>query len=160
LGKTFLLVTHDQDEAMTVSDRIFVMNEGKIEQEGSPDQVYEHPVSRFVAQFLGAANLIPARRGDGATVETALGTLAVSQRPQWEIGTVAIRPERIRLSTDASAPNRLQVRVRDVIYRGDHSDVFVEPGELRLSVDPTASLRVDEPLWIELPPQHLEVLRD
>src|SRR6185503_19016927 len=61
LGTTFLLVTHDQDEAMTVSDRILLMKDGKIEQQGSPSEVYDHPVSRFSAEFLGAANLISAR---------------------------------------------------------------------------------------------------
>jgi spermidine/putrescine transport system ATP-binding protein len=160
LAKTFLLVTHDQDEAMTVSDRILLMNAGKIEQGGAPADVYDHPASRFAAEFLGAANLIPAQREGPDRVQTKLGTLTVSRPLPWEAGTLAIRPERIRLSTQPAAPNRLMVRVRDVIYRGDHSDVFVEPGALRLSVDSSSTLRVGDTIAIELPPQYLEVLRD
>jgi spermidine/putrescine transport system ATP-binding protein len=163
LGKTFLLVTHDQDEAMTVSDQVVLMHHGRVEQEGPPSEMYDHPASRFAAEFLGAANLIAARRGaDERTVETEFGPLAVSRRPAWDSGTLAIRPERIRVVCDgASVANRVRVTVRDVIYRGDHSDVFVEPGALRLSVDPSQSpLRPQDQIWIQLPPEHLEVLRD
>jgi spermidine/putrescine transport system ATP-binding protein len=159
LGRTFVLVTHDQDEAMTVSDRILVMNRGKIEQAGSPSEVYDRPASRFVAEFLGAANLIEGRRTQNG-VETALGEFTLNQRPSWERGTLAIRPERIRLSTDAHAANRLRLRGKDIIYRGDHFDVFLEPGNLRMWCDPSSALRAGEEIWIELPPEHLQVLRD
>jgi spermidine/putrescine transport system ATP-binding protein len=159
IGRTFILVTHDQDEAMTVSDRIFVMNRGKIEQAGTPGDVYDHPATRFVAEFLGAANLIDARRTEHG-VETALGELKLAQRPTWERGTLAIRPERIRLSTDERAANRLRLRGKDLIYRGDHFDVFLEPGNLRMWCDPTTKLRAGEEIWIELPPEHIEVLSD
>ena len=160
LGTTFLLVTHDQDEAMTVSDRILLMHGGRIEQEGSPAQVYDHPVSRFSAEFLGAANLIRAHRTERG-VETEFGPLSVRQPPPpWEHGTLAIRPERVRLSANGSANNRARLCVKDVIYRGDHVDVFLEPGALRLSCDCAARPNVGEEIWIEFPCEHLEVLRD
>src|SRR5205823_590787 len=103
----------------------------------------------------GAANLIPAQRAGVDTVQTSVGILTVSRPPTWETGTLAIRPERIRISTDASSANRLEVRVRDVIYRGDHSDVFVEPGSLRMSADSSSSLRPGDTIPIELPREHL-----
>jgi spermidine/putrescine transport system ATP-binding protein len=159
LGTTFLLVTHDQDEAMTVSDRILLMHGGKIEQQGSPAEVYDHPVSRFSAEFLGAANLIRARRTERG-IETGFGVLSLRQPPSWNEGTLAIRPERLRLSANADASNRARLRVKDVIYRGDHVDVFLEPGSLRLSCNCAARPNVGEEVWIELPSEHLEVLRD
>ncbi|MBM4031322.1 MAG: ABC transporter ATP-binding protein [Planctomycetes bacterium] len=199
LQKTFLLVTHDQDEAMTVSDRIFVMRAGRIEQFGPPAEVYEHPESRFVAEFLGAANLLSGTATDGG-VETALGRLATRERPPWQTGTLAIRPERIRVVPDAPVANGVRGRIAEAVYRGDHVDLFVEPGPLRaceemtrtytdghgrtpiagesarpclsvgvrvassqplrVRVAPGAALRPGDPVWLELPPEHLEVLRD
>ncbi|MBM4039215.1 MAG: ABC transporter ATP-binding protein [Planctomycetes bacterium] len=159
LGKAFLLVTHDQDEAMTVSDRIFVMHAGRIEQFGPPAEVYEHPTSRFVAEFLGAANLLRGKATDGG-VETALGRLVTRSRPTWQDGTLAIRPERIRIVPQAPAANGVRGRIREAVYCGDHVDLFVEPGPLRIRADPSSPVRVGDEVWLELPPEHLEVLRD
>lgn len=160
LGKTFILVTHDQDEAMTVSDRIMVMNNGRIEQAGTPAEVYEHPVSRFVAQFLGSANLFAAERLADDLVRTELGDLKVRRRPEWQTGTVAIRPERIGVRNDRPAVNAFEVQIREVIYRGDHFEVFAEPGGIRIRVAPSQPLEVGQNAWLELSPDHLEVLVD
>ena len=159
LGKTFILVTHDQDEAMTVSDRILVMNQGTIEQAGVPSEVYEHPVNRFVAQFLGAANLIDGERVKTG-VKTALGTLRVRHTPAWEKGTLAIRPERVRVAKGNPENNGIYAEVHELIFRGDHFEVFVEPGPLRLKVPPGVQLKVGQKVWLELPLEHLEVLSD
>ncbi len=159
LGKTFILVTHDQDEAMTVSDRILVMNKGKIEQDGPPMEVYEQPRSRFVAEFLGSANLITASRNCSG-VETQLGHLDTARRPAWEAGTVAIRPERIKVVQDRPANNGLKAIVRDLIYRGDHLDLWVEPGPLRVRTHPTQRLDAGDEVWLELPAESVSVLED
>jgi spermidine/putrescine transport system ATP-binding protein len=159
LGKSFLLVTHDQDEAMTVSDRLFVMRQGRIEQSGPPAQVYDHPVNRFVAEFLGAANLIPARRVDGAG-ETPFGRMQTTAPPPWESGTLAIRPEGVRLCARPPAVNGLQARVRETVYRGDHVDVFVEPGGLRVRAPNAGGVAPGAQVWLQLPPERLEVLVD
>jgi len=159
LGKTFLLVTHDQDEAMSVSDRIFVMREGRIEQSGPPAAVYERPRTRFVAEFLGAANLIAGTVSAGG-VETRFGLLVPRCRPLWEEGTLAIRPERIRICPERPAANAVRARVREVVYCGDHADLFVEPGPLRVRTEPTSHARPGDDLWLHLPPEHLEVLDD
>ncbi len=163
LGRTFVLVTHDQDEAMTVSDRIMVMQDGAIAQIGPPAEVYERPVSRFVAEFLGAANLIAAERegaGPGGRVTTPLGPLELRAAPAWQRGTLAIRPERVRLADGPPEHNGLRVTVREWVYRGDHLDVWVEPGPLRLRTAPSLAVTRDQPLWVELPAEHLEALVD
>src|SRR5207237_1288481 len=155
-----------QDEAMTVSDRIFVMRSGVIEQAGPPAEVYERPRSRFVAEFLGSANLIAARR-NGEGLETAFGLLSAGRRPEGESGTLCIRPARIRLALEAPPRNGLRVRIRERIYRGDHMDVWVEPaaapgaqGALRVRTPPAEALEPGRELWAELPPENLEVLVD
>ncbi len=151
LGKTFLLVTHDQDEAMTVSDRILVMRDGRIEQAGTPSDVYERPVNRFVAEFLGSANLIEGTRFD-ACVQTAYGVLVPAERPAWDVGTLAIRPERIRLGRRPAGVNAVRGAVRDV---GDHVDLFIEPGPLRVRTGPAEDLRAGAEVWLELPAEYL-----
>jgi len=160
LGKTFVLVTHDQDEAMTVSDRIFLMRGGRIEQSGAPTEIYEKPVSRFVAEFLGSANLIAARKEADGTLATVFGPLRTDEAVPWTEGTLVIRPERIRLASAEPGPNALQVRVRESIYRGDHLDVWVEPGPLRIRTAPNAPIKLGDLMWAQLPPEDLEVLSD
>ncbi len=161
LGTTFILVTHDQHEAMAVSDRIFVMNEARIEQSGTPDEVYERPRTRFVAAFLGSANLIAASRsGSTLGVETVLGTLQLRQAPPWSDGTLSIRPERIRLCDTRPQVNGVEATVVDVIFRGDHCEARLSLGDVRLQTAPSAALRPGERVWIQLPPEHIEALHD
>lgn len=157
LGTTFILVTHDQNEAMTVSDRIFVMRGGGIVQSGPPADVYDHPQNRFVAEFLGTTNLIPATRHNGA-LRTELGLLVPRSHPDWSDGMLAIRPERVVVRATRPATNGVRAMVSEVIYRGDHLDVFVQPGNLRLRGSPGAGLEVGRQVWLELPHQHLEAL--
>ncbi|MBS0335070.1 MAG: ABC transporter ATP-binding protein, partial [Proteobacteria bacterium] len=102
LGVTFMIVTHDQDEAMAVADRMAVMNAGRIVQAGPPREIYERPASRFVAEFIGEANLFPAKDADGGA------------------GFDLVRPERITLAAAAS-PGALAGRVEEVAYFGDRT---------------------------------------
>jgi iron(III) transport system ATP-binding protein len=90
-GTTVLLVTHDQDEALSVSDLIAVMRDGVVEQVGEPEEVYVHPRTRWVAEFLGEANLLPGRSAAGS-VACALGRLAVHSGPEGDVLAV-VRPE-------------------------------------------------------------------
>jgi putative spermidine/putrescine transport system ATP-binding protein len=106
LGITTLFVTHDQEEAMAMSDRVVVMNGGRAEQVGTPDQIYNSPASRFVAQFIGALNLLPATLRDAATgaVDTPLGPLSLGRAVAGGAGaelTLAFRPESLRLTQSA-----------------------------------------------------------
>lgn len=165
LGKTFILVTHDQDEAMTVSDRILVMRDGQIEQEGSAEDVYEHPLSRFVAEFLGSANLLPAD-ASGESMATPVGLLRPRTAPAWQRGTLAIRPERILVHHERPAVNAVPGHIRESVFRGDHLDLFVEtngtpqPHHLRVRTAANPGLGVNAQVWLELPPEHLEALND
>nr|WP_245678318.1 ABC transporter ATP-binding protein [Chondromyces crocatus] len=160
LGKTFVLVTHDQHEAMTVSDRIIVMNRGKIEQQGPTVEVYERPRNRFIAEFFGAANLLSAQRCGEQRVMTPAGELSVRQTPSWESGTVAIHPEWIEISDAPPAKNGVQAVVRESIYRGDHVELIMEPGPLRVQVSPRLRAEPGSTLWLSLPEERLEVLDD
>ncbi len=160
LGRTFILVTHDQDEAMTVSDRILVMRDGRIEQSGTPAEVYERPLSRFVAEFLGSANLIAATASAEQAAETPLGPLRLSERPPWASGQLAIRPEHIRLTAEPAGVNSLPAVIREVVYRGDHAEVFIEPGSLRVRASAHAGLCAGQSLHAQLPPEHLVILHE
>ncbi|WP_425066713.1 ABC transporter ATP-binding protein [Reyranella sp.] len=105
LGLTFVMVTHDQEEAMSMATRLAVMNAGRIAQIGTPHEVYEHPASRFVADFIGIANIIALDGG----------------------GWMALRPEKITLSADRPAlPQTVAGRIVDVAYEGDRSLYHVE----------------------------------
>ena len=115
VGITFIFVTHDQDEALTMSDRIAVFNGGRIEQIGTPSELYERPVSQFVASFVGTSNVLS---GD------------VAHRLLGEYGTFMVRPERVRLAAPGTAADPDDVIsegvVRGVQYLGSHTRCHVE----------------------------------
>ncbi len=162
LGTTFLLVTHDQDEALSVSDVVMVMNHGRIVQQGSPREIYDYPTSRFVADFLGAANLIPVNSVNGNQANTVCGHLHLDKTPTWNTGTLAIRPERILVHSQAPSHNGFSGIIRDAIFRGDHVDLHVECAHLTLRVRaPTTSVcGVGNRIYLELPTTALLVLDD
>jgi spermidine/putrescine transport system ATP-binding protein len=159
LGQTFILVTHDQSEAMVVSDRIAVMNQGKIVQFGSPKEVYEQPKTRFVAEFLGAANLLQGRSRNGG-LETTLGFLALNREPAWESGTVAIRPERIHIADGQPSVNGIRAQIREAIYRGTDVDLWLDPGPLRVRTAAHRDYRTGEEVWLEFPSEALVILHE
>jgi putative spermidine/putrescine transport system ATP-binding protein len=128
LGITFVYVTHDQDEALVMSDRVVIFNHGSIEQVGSPTEVYEAPSSLFVAQFLGDSNCVPVEvepKGHRAFIR-ALGTLvqiAPGERGgHGRSAVLMIRPERLRVDPSGVAVdttrNRLEGEVRELVYLG------------------------------------------
>jgi spermidine/putrescine ABC transporter ATP-binding subunit len=118
LGLAFILVTHDQEEALTMADRIGVMRKGRLAQMGTPAEVYEHPNSRFVAEFLGAANVMPIRARNGhIELTNGMRVLALTPVPP-EARWLAIRPERIVLAS-SDAPNSLSGVVMQRAYAGE-----------------------------------------
>src|SRR3984957_19308633 len=132
LGLTFIIVTHDQSEAMTVADRIAVMDRGRLMQVAPPAEIYERPNSRWVADFVGEVNLFEGRAGDdGMTVEgTAFGHVRVATKIATAPGStvwVAVRPEKMRLTSDPPTDNAPGVAniaaatVMDIGYLGDLS---------------------------------------
>lgn len=127
LGTTFLVVTHDQDEAMGLADNVALMREGRIEQIGSPADLYGQPATRFVARFIGETNLIEGVvrdvRASRITIETADGVVVVRSERNVAIGAsvaIAVRPERLTLASAEGAPgeNAFRARLRDRTYRG------------------------------------------
>jgi len=159
LGQTFILVTHDQSEALVVSDRIAVMSEGQIIQHGTPKEVYEHPKTRFVAEFLGAANLIQGQRLN-AGIETEIGFFNLNGHPKWHTGSVAIRPERIQIKDNPPDKNGVKAHVREAIYRGNNLDLWCEPGPLRVRISAQRNYEPGDEVWLELPPKGLVILDD
>jgi len=159
LGQTFILVTHDHAEALVCSDRMAVMRDGQIAQTGDPEAVYDYPKNRFVAEFLGVANLIPCTRVPGG-VQTAFGFLALEQEPPWEKGTVAIRPEWIRVGEKPPERNGVRATVTDIVYRGTSFELWVEPGPLRVRTSSYRRIDPGRQIWLELAPEELQVLED
>ncbi len=139
VGITFIYVTHDQEEAMTMSDRIAVMNRGKYEQLGDPETLYERPATEFVAGFLGVSNLLPAALGDrdGLYVAATLADGTVTRVPSAVLDgkssiRIGVRPEKIRLHADAASiperMNRIRGRVIDASYLGASTSYIIESG--------------------------------
>jgi spermidine/putrescine transport system ATP-binding protein len=159
LGQTFILVTHDQSEALVVSDEIAVMNQAEIIQFGSPKEVYERPQTRFVAEFLGAANLIEGS-WQNDHIQTDLGKLYLAETPAWNRGTVAIRPERIRIVSEPPEKNGVKAIVHEAIYRGTDVDLWLDPGPLRVRTAAHFSFKPGQDIWLELPAQGLVVLNE
>ena len=147
VGITFVYVTHDQEEALTMSDMIVVMNEGVIQQQGGPEELYEHPVNRFVANFIGSSNPIPGRI---VSVEAATRRAVIdSDRGLRLFGQitardttpaagdaviVAIRPERLRIepaatSVEETGWNAVEGTVRQGTYLGDQTEYRVETAQ-------------------------------
>jgi spermidine/putrescine transport system ATP-binding protein len=127
VGITFIYVTHDQEEALTMSDRIAVMNEGRVEQIGSPQDIYHSPASVFVANFIGIANLLPGVvtrvGGDRVSVKVAGDgevSLPAGADPvaPGEGVTVMVRPERLRLTGKDAGTSGVPVTVRHVVFQG------------------------------------------
>jgi spermidine/putrescine transport system ATP-binding protein len=121
LGLTFIFVTHDQEEALTMSDRIAVMNKGVIEQLGGVQEMYERPANAYVAKFLGSSNLLEGTVSAPGKVKTQLGELEVRDALPGTGGEVmlSIRPEKIQLSHEAiSGGNTVTVTITDDIYQG------------------------------------------
>jgi spermidine/putrescine transport system ATP-binding protein len=175
LGITFVFVTHDQEEALTMSDRIAVMRAGRIEQLGEAHALYERPRNRFVGSFLGTVNLVEGtvgRSGHGEfLVETAVvGTLRATSdhradAPSGKV-TLAIRPEKVRIVTDGSqGENRIAATVETVLYVGSSSQYLLRAGPLAftahaMNAGGLRALRPGERVQAELPAAALIVLED
>jgi iron(III) transport system ATP-binding protein len=140
-GTTAIYVTHDQDEAMSLSDRIAVMNAGQVEQVGTPEEVYARPATLFVANFVGQVNALPGRvlqRANGqATIETLEQRIVVpADRCAASEVLVLVRPEAVRLVE--ATPGRLAGIVEELEYRGDQIEYRVRVGAMLIvAVEPT-----------------------
>ena len=141
MGITFVHVTHDQEEAMTMADAIAVMNRGRIEQLGRPDELYERPHTSFVARFLGASNLVAGTVEDSVAVRLRSGAVVRVAEPLPPRGSrvaVGIRPEKLRLD-GSSESNKLSGTVKELSYVGVATQYVVDTpdGELAVYVQNT-----------------------
>jgi iron(III) transport system ATP-binding protein len=165
LGLTSVYVTHDQEEALAVSDRIIVMNRGTIAQEGTPADLYERPADAFVADFIGGANLVPCevtgREGDDAVVRFGRTTLKLKSPLAPGPATLVLRPMAARLARDP-APGSLPVEVRKATYLGSHWDFVVEGenGELYVEQQEGADMPPGSTAHLTLLPNRLALVRE
>jgi spermidine/putrescine transport system ATP-binding protein len=173
--KTFFFVTHDQDEALTMSDRIVVMNAGRVEQDGTPEELYFHPANRFVAEFVGETNLISGvvqgRDGEDVLIDWFGTTLQGHARtgapePSGEV-TASVRLERLKLHTDKpKTANAVRGRVVGRTFLGSRIvvDLLVEHARgatLRAYVDTvTAQVVGDGDIWVGWDADSMAVLSD
>jgi len=172
---TTLMVTHDQEEAMVMSDRIAIMHHGRIEQFDTPDRIYRHPATPFVADFIGQANWLPFQRLSVHQVSVGALTLNIDEASRQgamhtaagnEAGRLFCRPEAIDVQPAADASNRFSARVVDQIYLGNRYRMMLELDELpgqRLMADVADDVRsrlpdvAAERMWIALPQRALHL---
>jgi spermidine/putrescine transport system ATP-binding protein len=171
VGITFIYVTHDQEEALTMSDRIAVMSQGRVEQVGPPKEIYEEPATAYVADFLGVSNLMDAtatgQTAGGCGVSIGEFSFVAGQGDEDTRGAakVTIRPERVDLEPQGmSGENRLPAMVERVVYVGSVLQVIVNlaPGE-RIQAwvqNEGGSLPFESgaPVTVHFPPEALRVL--
>lgn len=165
LGATFVIVTHDQEEAMVVADRIAVLKEGQLAQVAKPAEIYERPNSRWVADFIGEITLIEGRLAGGDILDSALSQLRVNAGA-GELGDtvwLALRPEKIKLTAQApaDASNKLSGTVLEIGYRGDTSIYKIRLADgsvMKVAVTNTTAhgkfpFAMNERVWASWPPE-------
>ena len=171
LGITTLFVTHDQGEALSMSDRVAVMGDGRIAQEGTPAEIYQRPRSRYVADFVGKANLLEATvlqrtGGESAAVSAAGATLSTPCPSGVTVGEsvlLSIRPEEIRTHAGRpDLPNVVQGEVDRVEFLGDLLEcrVAVAGQSILIRQSPYAQMSLGQQVWVELPEHSCLVLSE
>jgi iron(III) transport system ATP-binding protein len=165
-----VFVTHDQDEALSLSDRVVVMSEGVVRQAGTPEEVYNQPADLFVADFVGTANLLDATvidRSDDRHVDVKVAGLPTPLRASTSSSgslsgdvTIAVRPESIlvrepgAVDDDGTGSASVSVPVLDRAYLGDHYRYRVRLGDAVVLVQTTHAVADDGRLAIQIPPDH------
>jgi spermidine/putrescine transport system ATP-binding protein len=171
IGVTFVFVTHDQEEALTMSDRIAVMSEGRVEQAGSPQAVYEAPATLFVADFLGVSNRISAEAtggdGSGCTLRIGERMLRADQGATGVRGEVKamVRPERVGVEPHGSdGPNRVPAMLEHVVFLGSFRELHLRivGGALVKAIAPNDGVQLQyeqgTPVTLHLPAEAIRVL--
>ncbi len=175
VGITFVIVTHDQDEALSMADRIAVMDSGRVRQVAPPEELYEFPSSRFVADFIGKMNLFQGRvrRGANDNSEIDVEGLGAVRLPQGkclsgEIG-IAVRPEKVKVSAEhpRSETVAFEARLDNIAYHGSESHLFLTTdGGVRIAVTlqndsrSVTRYRAGERLWVSWAPTDTLVLEN
>ncbi|MCH6546595.1 MAG: ABC transporter ATP-binding protein, partial [Deltaproteobacteria bacterium] len=170
LNITTLYVTHDQLEALTMADRVAVMNAGQIIQEGSSLDIYKVPSNRFVANFIGLANFLPglvsaSKKNGWGEVKTKTGNIRCAVSEDAAVGrevVVMIRPEDLTVCEGTARPdhNVLEARVDTVVFTGEMLDCWVSVSDqrLRMKVHPSTALEPGQSVQIYLAPERCRVI--
>lgn len=168
LGITTIYVTHDQAEALAISDRIVVMNKGKIEQVGSPYDIYRNPATEFTAGFIGLANIFEgtcvSADNEAMRVKTPFGELTMGASIPQEPGGKFLfswRPEDVRLCDDASRENAMAGTIQHAIFMGNMNELFVEVGgeTVRTQTDNSVTFKQGQPVTFYVERDAFKVLR-
>ena len=172
-GKTFMFVTHDQEEALTMSDQIVVMNKGRIEQMGDPHTLYSQPSSVFVANFIGETNLLRSKvlsRDSAVTRLNWNGVPLIANNgaftPQaGDSAYVVVRPEAIRCSiNEPDAVNKVETTIRQQVFKGNHTTLLVEAAgntTFTVLVHPSELVSaIGDKIWISWKPESATVIPD
>lgn len=171
LGITFVVVTHDQEEALVMADRVALMKDGRVAQLDSPKTLYERPASRFVAGFIGMTNLFEGVMDQGAIDLSGLGRYAAeSDAASGTACALSVRPERLRLSVreKLDGHNAIEGDVTDIAYHGQDMNLMIkapgreDPITVRLSVgdDMAAGLERGQSVWCNWRPEHGRVITE
>jgi len=158
LEKTFIMVTHDQQEALTVSDRMAVMGVGQVAQFGSVRNVYDNPRNRFVADFLQTQNFISVDRIGPRSVATPYGDWELKEQIPWEEGMVTVRPEKLRITSDQSECD-FKARVNTVIYRGCYQQFILSNG-LLMETETVLPVKEGDELMVHVPKDAVIILHE
>jgi len=159
LGITFVYVTHDQEEALTMSDTIAVMNEGKILQIGTPEEIYNEPQNAFVANFIGESNIIPGVMLEDYKVNFANHDFACIDKgfEPSEPVDIVVRPEDVDITTVENG--MLTGVVNNVIFKGVHYEMRVDTGNFTWKAQSTVQSQVDETVGVRIKPELIHVMR-
>lgn len=159
LGITFIFVTHDQEEALTMSDTIVVMNKGKIQQMGSPEDIYNEPSNAFVANFIGESNLLEGTMLDDLKVEFSNKVFDCVDKGfnKNEIVDVIVRPEDIKIVEKDKG--MLQGTVKSIIFKGVHYEIEVEEGNNTWIIHNTKSSEIDSVIGLDIYPEDIHIMR-
>lgn len=169
-GKTFVFVTHDQDEALTMSDRIVVMNQGRVEQDGTPEDLYLRPKSRFVAEFIGETNLLSGkvRHSDKGLLEIDWFGIPVQGRAfdhaprSGDLVTAALRLEKVGLfDKKPETENAVQGKVVNRIFKGSRTAVDIRVGDANTAIlKAYVDRHVPDDVWLGWDSSSMAVLQD
>ena len=164
LGITAIYVTHDQQEAMVIADRIILMNQGKIEQAGAPREIYARPRTRFAAEFIGSTNILPGRVAALDRVVLDSGEELACDSSAFSVGArvqALIRPEFVRLARgNLVGANVFAARVSEVSFLGNLGEIEVRSGDLKLQVQmsPAGDWALEDGVNVQIDPAALVLL--
>jgi ABC-type Fe3+/spermidine/putrescine transport system ATPase subunit len=173
LGIMSIYVTHDQTEAFVISDRICIMQSGRVVQSGTPEEIYCRPATRFVAEFIGMANVLPAvvasienrwvvaRLEDGQTIHAAGSNVVCRAGEQVDLCIRSECAELLPQTVEAQPSNGFQGRIVQRAYLGGTVEyrLAAGPNLLRINVSPSIDFEVGEAVWIQVPPADVLVVR-